>query len=84
MYVAIESLRIVGILLLPFLTTKAPVILTQLGIPKDTWVINKETMTFGWLKQGAAIGTEREILFQRVEVEKPQPIVVEKKEKKEK
>ena len=47
MYTALESLRIIGTLLLPFLTEKAPVILEELGVDKKYWFINEQTMKFG-------------------------------------
>ena len=87
MYVAMESLRIVGVLLLPFLTTKAPVILKELGIPEDQWKINKETLTFGVTPQGHKIGELKEILFMRYippKEEKPKEEPKQKKGKKEK
>ena len=40
MYTAIESLRIIGILLIPFMPIKSRCILRQLGIPEESWVIN--------------------------------------------
>ena len=87
MYVAMESLRIVGILLLPFLTTKAPIILKELGIPEDQWKINKEILTFGITEQGHKIGELKEILFMRYtppKEEKPEPKKEQKKEPKQK
>lgn len=87
MYVAMESLRIIGVLLLPFLTTKAPVILKELGIPEDQWKINKETLTFGVTPQGHKIGELKEILFMRYippKEEKPKEEPKQKKGKKEK
>ncbi|CAL6038118.1 Methionyl-tRNA_synthetase [Hexamita inflata] len=83
MYTAIEAMRIVGTLLLPFLPIKAPVILRQLGIPESDWKINAKILTFGYLQQGVPIGTEKGILFQRIEMEKVEPVKPEPKPKKE-
>lgn len=86
MYVAMESLRIVGVLLLPFLTTKAPIILKELGIPEDQWKISKETLMFGITPQGHKIGELKEILFMRyVPPKEEQPVKEQpKKEPKQK
>lgn len=92
MYTAIECLRIVGILLIPFIPTKSRCILRQLGIPEESWAITPATMKFGWLQQGIDIGTERENLFQKFEIvvepapkpEKKEKPVKEKKPKQEK
>ncbi|KAH0571562.1 Methionyl-tRNA synthetase [Spironucleus salmonicida] len=84
MFTAISLLRIIGILLLPFMPDKMEELLRQLGIPEDEWKINQKNLKFLVLKMGQKIGTEKAILFQRVilkeeEVEKP---VQKKKEPK--
>ena len=44
LYVATEALRIVGTCLLAFIPEKASTLLTQMGVPKSLWKIDKDTM----------------------------------------
>ncbi len=67
LYNLAESLRIVSVLIKPFMEHTSEAIETQLGITKEqTW---EDVKTWGLLESGQKTG-EREILFQRLDVDK--------------
>ena len=77
LYNLVETIRIVGISLMPFMVETPKKIFEQIGIDEDlqAWDSSK---TFGLLKEGTVV-KKGENLFQRIEVKKEQPKVEEAK-----
>lgn len=77
LYNLVETIRIVGISLMPFMVETPKKIFEQIGVDEDlqAWDSSK---TFGLLKEGTVV-KKGENLFQRIEVKKEQPKVEETK-----
>ncbi len=77
LYNLVETIRIVGISLMPFMVETPKKIFEQIGVDEDlqAWDSSK---TFGLLKEGTVV-KKGENLFQRIEVKKEQPKVEEAK-----
>lgn len=77
LYNLVETIRIVGISLMPFMVETPKKIFEQIGVDEDlqAWDSSK---TFGLLKEGT-VAKKGENLFQRIEVKKEQPKVEETK-----
>ena len=70
MYNLAESLRIISVLVSPFMPETAPKIWAQLGMAGDIWSVRLDDVkTWGGVPAGQHIG-EAEQLFPRIEVEK--------------
>lgn len=65
MYTSIDVMRVIGTILLPFLTEKAPQILEQLNVHRSLWRIDEDTIRFGVQQPGQLIiNRETSVLFQ--------------------
>lgn len=52
MYVSLDVMRIIGTLLLPFLTEKAPIIMERLNVHRSLWRIDEDIIRFGVTQPG--------------------------------
>lgn len=77
LYNLVETIRIVGISLMPFMVETPKKIFEQIGVDEDlqAWDSSK---AFGLLKEGTVVKKGKN-LFQRIEVKKEQPKVEETK-----
>ncbi|MBO4852396.1 MAG: methionine--tRNA ligase [Schwartzia sp.] len=81
MYNLAESLRVISVLVSPFMPETVPKIWAQLGMAQDFASVRLEDVkTWGGVPAGQHIG-EAEQLFPRIEVEKEAPAPKEKPEK---
>ncbi len=67
LYNLAESLRFVGVLLLPYLPDTAPKLFAQLGVPAELTTIS--TLSFGKLPKGIVVH-KGEALFPRIDIKK--------------
>ena len=73
MYNLAESLRVISLLISPFMPETAPKIWAQLGMAGDLWTMRLDDVkTWGGIPADQHIGTPEQ-LFPRIEVEKEKP-----------
>ena len=81
MYNLAESLRVISVLVSPFMPETAPKIWAQLGMAGDIWTVRLDDVKdWGGIPAGQHIG-EAEQLFPRIEVEKEEAPVKQEKQK---